>query len=187
MTTLSTILMIGAGAAVLFFGRQLFWLFVAVAGFAAGFQLAGNFLGNQPDWVILLIALLIGVIGALVAIFLRYVAVAVAGFTSGAYLGMSLLPMLGLEADWMFWIFFIGGGIIGALLLLMLFDWALIGLSAVTGAAMLVPITNLSGNMQIILFLVLTLAGILVQFYFLPGDEEVIRRRRVVRVQTEEV
>lgn len=184
MTTLSMIITIGAGLAVLLFGRQLFWLFVAVAGFAVGFQLAENFLGTQPDWVILLIAVLVGVLGALLAIFLRYVAVAVAGFTSGAYLGTLLLPWLGTNTDWMYWILFISGGVIGALLLMLLFDWALIGLSAVTGASMLVTLTNFSPTIQFGLFLVLVIVGIVVQFYLWP-EEDGVRRRTAVRPRTE--
>lgn len=178
--SISMIVTILAGLAVLFFGRQLFWLFVAVAGFAAGFQLASNFLGDESELLILLIAVLIGVLGALLAIFLRYVAVAVAGFTSGAYLGVQLLPWLDTNSDLAYWVLFVAGGVIGALLLIMLFDWALIGLSAVTGATMLVPLTNFAPNIQLVLFLVLVIVGIVVQYYFLPGEEVVTRRRTVV-------
>ena len=181
MTTLSMIITIGAGLAVLLFGRQLFWLFVAVAGFAVGFQLAGNFLGDQPDWVILLIAVLVGIVGASLGIFLRYVAVAVAGFTSGAYLGTLLLPWLGTNTDWMYWILFISGGVIGALLLMLLFDWALIGLSAVTGASMLMSLTNFSPTIQFGLFLILVIVGIVVQFYLWPAEDGVRRRQTVIR------
>jgi hypothetical protein len=161
-----------AGLAVLLLGRQLFWLFVGVAGFAAGFELATNFLGSQSDGMILLVAVLVGVIGALVAVFFRYIAVAVAGFASGAYLGTLLLPVLQTDSAWIFWIFFITGGVIGAALLVLLFDWALIGLSAVTGASMLVPLTDWSPTLKILLFIVLVVVGIVVQVYFFTGEED---------------
>jgi hypothetical protein len=183
MTTFTLIVTLIAGLAILFLGRQLFWLFVAVVGFAAGFELATNFLGGQPEWVIVLIALLVGVVGALAAIFLRYVAVAVAGFASGAYLGTVILDMLANDSGWMFWILFIAGGAIGAILMLVLFDWALIGLSAVTGAAMLAPLTGWSSSLQLVLFVTLVVIGIIVQAYSWTDDEGNRRvvRRRVVR------
>jgi hypothetical protein len=181
MSTFPMIVTIIAGVAVLFLGRQLFWLFVGVAGFAAGFELATKFLSSQPDWVIVLVALLVGVAGALVAIFLRYLAVAAAGFASGAYLGTALTPLLEADSVWVFWVLFIVGGVIGAALLVLLFDWALIGLSAVTGAAMLVPLTDWSPTLQLLLFIALVVAGIAVQVYVFTGEEGTRRTRRVRR------
>ena len=183
MTTFPMIITIISGLAILFLGRQLFWLFVAVVGFAAGFELATNFLGGQPDWVILLIALVAGVIGALVAIFLRYLAVAVAGFASGAYLGTVLTDMLAADSGWLFWILFIAGGAIGAILMLALFDWALILLSSFTGAAMLAPLPGWSSSLQLVLFVTLVVVGIIVQFYLWTDDEG---NRRIVRVRRRE-
>lgn len=190
MSTLPLIVTIIAGLAVLFLGRTLFWLFVAVAGFAAGFEAATDLLTGQPDWVILLVALLVGVGAALIAIFLRYLAVAVAGFGSGAYLATALLSAITLDAPawdspWIFWVFFIVGGVIGAALLVLLFDWALIGLSAVTGATLLTSLTDWPAIFQVLLFIALVVAGVTVQYYLMPPDEEnkkrVVRRRREVR------
>ena len=183
MTTFPMIVTIIAGLAILFLGRQLFWLFVAVVGFAAGFELATNFLSGQPDWVIVLIALVVGVIGALVAIFLRYLAVAVAGFASGAYLGTVITDMVAADSGWLFWILFIAGGAIGAILMLALFDWALILLSSFTGAAMLAPLPGWSSSLQLVLFVTLVVVGIIVQFYLWTDDEG---NRRVVRVRRRE-
>jgi hypothetical protein len=164
-------------------GQQLFWLFVAVAGFAAGFELATNFLGSQPDWIILLIAVLVGVLGALLAIFFRYLAVAVAGFFSGAYIGTTIMNAMDIQSPWIFWVWFIAGGIVGAALLLMVFDWALIGLSAVNGASMLTPLTGWTGTLQLLLFIALVVLGVAVQFYLWRDDDGnrrvVVRRRRV--------
>ena len=185
--TVPLIVTIVAGLAVLFLGRQLFWLFVAVVGFAAGFELATNFLGSEPQWLILLIAVLVGVVGALLAIFLRYVAVAVAGFVSGAYLGTILTDMIAADSGWLFWILFIAGGVIGAILILALFDWALIILSSFTGAAMLAPLPGWSDTLQLALFVGLVLVGIIVQFSLWSDDEDnrrVVVRRREIREST---
>lgn len=182
MTTFPLVVTLIAGLAVLFLGRQLFWLFVAVVGFAAGFEAAANFLGNQPEWVILLIAVVIGIIGALVAIFLRYVAVAGAGLAAGAYLGVVLSDMIAPTSGWMFWILLIAGAAIGAILMLALFDWALIILSSFTGASMLAPLPGWDGTLQLVLLVTLIVVGILVQFYLWTDDEgnrRIVRRREI--------
>ena len=81
-----------AGLAVLFFGRRLFWLFVGCVGFIVGFELAGDMLQGQPEWVILVIALGVGVLGAIASIFLQRVFVVVAGFFAGGYCLSTLAP-----------------------------------------------------------------------------------------------
>ena len=148
MSSLSLVVMVLAGLAALLFGRQLFWLFVGIVGFLVGFELATRLITGQPDWIILLIALVAGLLGALLAVFLQYVAVAVAGFLAGGYALFTLLRTLDLMPDmeWARWGLLIVGGIIGAALILLLYDWALIVLSAGTGAATLTAIYPDAGN-----------------------------------------
>ena len=62
---------IAAGVLLLFLGRKLFWLFVAVVGFLIGMTFAPELLPNQPDSVILTISLIVGLLGALLAALLR--------------------------------------------------------------------------------------------------------------------
>jgi len=51
------------GIILLLFGRKLFWFFVGVIGFLTGVLLATHYLQGQPEWVILIIALIAGVLG----------------------------------------------------------------------------------------------------------------------------
>ena len=44
------------GIALLFFGRRLFWLFVAAIGFAIGLQLAPYLMQDPPPWLSLAIS-----------------------------------------------------------------------------------------------------------------------------------
>ena len=74
------------GAALVFFGRRLFWLFVAGVGFVVGMMLATDWLGSDAGLLNFLIALGVGVIGALLSVFLQRMAFALAGFLSGGYL-----------------------------------------------------------------------------------------------------
>jgi len=130
-----------AGIILLLFGRRLFWLFIATAGFLAGWSFARENLDIHPEGSLLLVAVVVGLIGALVAIFLQRAAVALAGFFSGGYLALNLAVELGYKSAGT--AASIIGGIIGAMLLWVAFDWALILLSSMTGAVL---ITNALHN-----------------------------------------
>jgi len=155
------ILAIAVGLALLFFGRQLFWLFVAGAGFAAGLALATDLFQGQPDWLVLAVAVIAGVLGAVLSIFLQRLAVGLAGFFTGAYTVLTVVARLGYQ-DWV-WIAALCGGILGALLVIVLFDWALIILSALTGALLVVDKLRLEPSLELLAFAVLLVAGIVSQ------------------------
>src|SRR5437763_7374395 len=78
------------GAAILLFGRKLFWLFVAALGFAVGIEIAAYFIHEPPPWVTLVIALGLGFLGAIFAIMLQKFAIAVAGFVAGGRFALAL-------------------------------------------------------------------------------------------------
>ena len=78
------------GAAILLFGRKLFWLFVAALGFAVGLEIAAYFMREPPQWMTLLVALGAGVLGALLAIMLQKFAIAIAGFVAGGRIAWAL-------------------------------------------------------------------------------------------------
>jgi hypothetical protein len=165
-----TIFRILAGVALLTLGRKLFWLFVGMIGFVVGISLAGQFLRGQPDWVILIIALAAGLLGALFALLLQRLAVWLAGFIAGGYIAISLLSALGWGTDRLPWIPFIIGGIIGAVLVMVLFDWTLIVLSSLTGATVIVQETHFGRPIMVLLFVVLFAVGILIQASLMRQD-----------------
>ena len=147
-----------AGLAALCFGRRLFWLFVGVAGFMGAFELVPSLLPGQEPWLVLCIALGAGVVGALVAVWLQYLAAALAGFAAGAYAAVPLATALGGTA----WIPLLGGAL-GALLMLLVFDWALILLSALIGARALIAVSGLEGPAATVSWLVLAGIGMAIQ------------------------
>ncbi len=151
------------GIGLLFLGRKLFWLFVGALGFIFGAMLATQYLQAQPSGIVLIIALVVGIIASILAIFLQRVAVGIAGFLAGAYLTSHLLPFLHLQIDSYFWLAFIIGGIIGLILLLVLFDWALIILSSLVGANMIVVSTTTGIAISTFLFVLLLVIGIAFQ------------------------
>ena len=157
------ILGIVVGAAILLFGRKLFWLFVAALGFAVGIEIAAYFMRDPPIWLTLLAALGLGVLGAVLAILLQKFAVALAGFIAGGRFAWALSAAFFAEHAHYRGITFVIGGILGALLLLALFDWVLILLSSVEGAHLIGKGIPLPEKGAVILFVVLTVIGVIVQ------------------------
>ena len=132
------------GAFLLTLGRKIFWLFVAASGFYAGLELASRYLNLKPDWVALLIALAVGLLGALLAYFFQKLAVGAAGFLAGVFIASRLVSLLGTQVqvkDWD-WLLILIGGIIGIVLMIAIFEWALIILSSLAGAILIVEALN---------------------------------------------
>jgi hypothetical protein len=150
------------GIGLLVAGRRLFWLFVAAAGFVAGVQFAlQRFEG--PEWMVLVVGLAVGVLFALLAIFLRAVAIYVAGFLAGGSILLSLAAIFGLDSSAFSWVLYIVGGIIGVILVSMLFDWALIILSSLAGAALIVQNVEIASAIGGLAFLILVVVGVVIQ------------------------
>ncbi|HTG43400.1 MAG TPA: hypothetical protein VK633_02590, partial [Verrucomicrobiae bacterium] len=73
------------GIVLLFFGRRLFWLFVAGAGFAAGLFFARDHFHIQSDWLVLAIAVMADLIGALLAVLAQKLAIGLGGGLAGGF------------------------------------------------------------------------------------------------------
>ena len=158
------------GVVILFFGRKLFWLCVAAVGFAAGVEITPHFVHEPSTLLALSVALFLGLIGALLAIFLQKIAIAVFGFLGGGKLAGAIAAAFFVEHAHYSGIIFVIGGIIGAILLLTLFDWALIVLSSLVGAHLIQHTIVLPPSGSTILFIGLATIGILVQAAVLRGS-----------------
>ena len=151
------------GISLLFLGRRVFWLFVGVAGFIAGLTLAPQILDGQSEIVVLFVAVIFGVVGAFLAIFLEGLAILVAGFLAGGYIMTSLIAALGSSISADHSVMYIIGGIIGLVLVAILFDWAIIILSALLGAEIIMPFLPVDSSVYFAIYIVLVIAGIAVQ------------------------
>src|SRR5437588_6409338 len=129
-----TIVGVLLGVVILFFGRRLFWLCVAAAGFAVGVEIAPQLVHEPSSVLALVIAIVFGVLGALLALFLQKVAIAVLGFLAGGKLASAIAAAFFVHYAQYSTIIFVLGGIIGAILLLAVFNWALIVVSSFIGA-----------------------------------------------------
>src|SRR5881398_1651014 len=159
------------GAVVLFFGRKLFWLCVAAVGFAGGVEIAPDLVHEPSPLLALAIALVLGLIGALLALFLQKVAIAVLGFLAGGKLAGAIAAAFFVHYAHYSTFIFVIGGLIGAVLLLALFDWALIVVSALIGAHLIQSAIVLPSSGSTIVFIGLAIIGILVQAASLRRSE----------------
>jgi len=160
-STLQTIVQLLLGSVVLLSGRNIFWLFIALAGFLAGFYLAGIWLADQSPLLQAAVGLGAGLLGALLAVIFERVAFALAGFYAAAYLALILLDRLGVGGAATVTVLL--SGLAGALVAALVMDWAIIVLSALVGAAAIVAVFALPPVIEIALFIVLATVGVAVQ------------------------
>jgi hypothetical protein len=152
------------GVILLILGRRLFWLLVGVVGFVVGLNLVPLLVTDQPAWTILLLALLAGLVGSVLAVFLQRLMVALAGFLAAGYVLIQLLGYFQVDPGNITWLVFLVGGTFGAVLAYTTFDWALVILSSLTGAALLVEgLTRLVPGFEA------TLSGLIILILFIVG------------------
>jgi hypothetical protein len=152
---------IGLGIILLIFGWRLFWLFVALVGFLLGMEFTWITLGDQPKWVMILIGLGTGLIGALLTVLFERVAFALAGFYAGAYLALIGAHSFGIVGNSI--LLFVVGGLIGAIFATLIMDWVIIVLSCLVGAGAVVVSLGLGQMVSLLIFLVLAVAGTFLQ------------------------
>ena len=157
-----SILNIVLGGTLLVLGRRLFWLFVAAIGFVIGIQAANRFF-HGSELTTIIAGLVLGIIFALIAIFVESLAIGIAGFLGGGYVLLSIASLFGFDQGATTWVAFILGGIIGVALIAFLFDWALISISSLAGASMIVGGLHFGPSTTSVVFLILLIAGVLIQ------------------------
>jgi hypothetical protein len=148
------------GILLLTLGRKLFWIFVGGLGFVAGLQLAEQHLGIQPFWLAWAVAVIFGLGGAVLAIFFQNIAIAFGGFIAGSTIAAYLVVFFGFAPHPLI---NICGGIVGTFVLYALFDYALIGLSSIVGATLIVDEIVWSPQAEMMLYAALIVAGIIFQ------------------------
>jgi hypothetical protein len=160
------------GGGLLLAGRKLFWLFVGAIGFVTGMQLASNF-WQGPESLAIIFGLIVGVIFALLAIFLQTIAIGIAGFFAGGFVLTALAGIVGLDTGTFNWIIYVIGGIIGLVVVIYLFDWAIITLSSLAGASLLVQSFVPQGGAGGVIFAILVIIGVVVQGSVLRSERSV--------------
>jgi hypothetical protein len=169
------------GAILLTAGRHFFWLFVGCIGFAAGLQYAPGLWDITSPVLLILLSIVTGIVGALLAVVFQKIAIGLAGFAGGGFMAVNLLRFMDLESETLFWLSYIVGGIIGATLLFMVFEWALIIVSSFAGAMVITQTVNLNPRMTPWGLISLFVFGIVVQtFLFLRARNATKQRKRQI-------
>ena len=159
------------GVMLLAMGRKLFWLFVAAIGFVAGAHAAAAWLHGSPPLVTLGVAVIMGALGAWLALAAQKLAIALAGFFAGGYLLTLFLNLGMMQAPERQWVSFLIGGIAGAVLMVVLFDWTLIVLSSIGGAHLITTAFHFDGAIAFVFFVVLAVGGLLIQSKLIGGPK----------------
>jgi MFS family permease len=151
------------GIVLLTTGKKLYWLFVGVVGFIIGLTLVTQYVTLNPAWLVYVVAVGAGIIGALLAAFLQQLAIALVGFIVGGYGALYLTGLLGINAEPTQWMAVIIGGIVGLLLVASLFDWALYILSSWAGSTLVTQSIGLQATVGVVVFFSLFILGIIIQ------------------------
>ena len=161
------------GVALLLFGKRLFWIFVGGTGFLLGITAAQSLPGieDKPDSTVLIVGAIFGVVGILAAIFLKRVALRVAGFMVGVLAAYYAVEKAGIDDPVWLWGIVATGGLIGLILIVTVFESALVILSAITGAMMIVQAVPLPEELVTAGFAGLSILGIVVQFQLLKRSK----------------
>jgi hypothetical protein len=172
------------GAVLLVVGRRLFWLLVATLGFLFAFTLVERMAPESPEPLHWVLAIAAGVVGAVLAIFAQQLAVGAAGMLFGAYVALWIVEGYAIDLGGWEWIALLAGGVLGAVLALLVLDTALVVVSSILGASLLVGAARLDGLPAVVLFAFLVVIGVAVQTR--SGGALPARRRRRAAPVTDE-
>jgi hypothetical protein len=163
------------GAGLLLAGRRIFWFLVGTIGFLIGVEVASR-LAFRSQLYIVIAALLIGAVFAMLAIYLESVAIGLAGFLGGGFAAVGIANAVGLSGPPTFWIAFVVGGIVGVMLTVALFTWALITISSLAGASMVVTGLALRPGLHGLVYVLLVLGGVIIQGLTLREEQARAKR-----------
>jgi hypothetical protein len=164
MIDLMVLIKIVIGIGLLLAGRRLFWLLIGGVGFIAGLGIAAVFFHGDSSGLQLIVALVTGGLGVLLAIFIQRSAVWLIGFIAGGFLVITMIRMLAIDVWFVYIVAFLMGGFLGALLTSMMFELALVLLSSAVGSILitesLIPKTTV---VSLVLMVVLFVLGVVIQ------------------------
>jgi len=164
------------GSLLLVAGRKLFWLLIGIIGFTSGIQLATRYF-HGPEWLAILVGVIVGIIFAALAIFMQTIAIWLAGFLAGGYVLAILARMLEIDAGKYNWLIYIIGGIVGVILVGLLFGWAIITLSSFAGASLVTDSVFADFAFPQLILMILFIAGIAIQGYLLRREKGFVRAK----------
>ena len=171
MFSAQQLLTMAAGGVLLVAGRRLYWLLVGLVGFVIGFRLAADFL-EGPGWLILAGGLAAGFVASGLAVFFQRIAVAIAGFLIGGLAVLWIADQAGGGQPWWVWALALVAALVGVQLTRSVFEMALIVLSSILGATLVLEAWQGPVGQPGLWMLVLVAGGILIQFIGRRGERQ---------------
>jgi hypothetical protein len=174
------ILLVILGLLLAFAGRRFIWLLIGVAGFVLGYDLVTFFIPGDEGTVQILIGVFAGLIGAFLAVRFTNVLLLVAGFV---LIGNALLvvgQILGADGLLVELLLFVIGGVVGLLLVRFALAIAVILISALGGASLVMQglpglFDTEPGALNLLIGVVVFAAGLFVQWQFLKDAGQIKR------------
>ena len=157
------LLAVGLGGALLLFGRRLYWLALAAGGFVVGLGVAERVFETHDQLMQIGVGVLLGILGAVLAIVAQEVAIMIAGFFIGGLGTLWLILTLVEKPDVTMWLVVVVGAIVGVVMAKKLFEAALIVVSAIVGATLLVQALALQPPHNAWVFVALVAVGVMAQ------------------------
>jgi hypothetical protein len=155
------------GFVILITGYQLPWLFVACVGFIAGYTLGQVPLIGLSGIALITFSSGFAIIGGLLVLYIRRIMLVLAGFLAGVYICQYLLPSLGWNSEWISWFVLVIAGLFAAAIIFIWQSLALIFISSLAGATLVIHYIQIVRIPQVLLFVILFLFGITAQWLLL--------------------
>jgi hypothetical protein len=157
-TSADSLIALIVGGVLLFFGSRYYWLVAGGVGFLFGTNIGSVPGGGVVTGSAIAMGLLFGFIAAVTAVLVTKFALGITGFLIGGIFMVRFLEAIGWDLGSSLVAFLIGG-IIGLIFVVSAQDWALIFLSVITGAGIIVNVLAIDPASTGFVYIVLVLMG----------------------------
>ena len=155
------------GFLTLILGRQYYAVYVGAITFMLARIYIPQFFPKQSISNVSVTSIVAGILVGGLSFSLKRILAIIASFFVGGSLVFGVADIVGLDPAFQTWTAFVIAGVIGAVLTLLAFDFAVIFLSAVYGASLILQSLHLPGFSQLFWLILLAAFGIIVQWVLL--------------------
>lgn len=148
-------------------GAQLPWMFTGSAGYLVGVWLADVLGFNQNEWQVLTVASAVGLSAIFVTYYLRRLVIVITGFLAGGYISTTLPAIMGWKTVLEDWQGVLLVGTACAVILILWYKLALVLVTSLAGATLVVQHLSLAMVSKEALFVVLIVIGLTAQYVML--------------------
>ena len=152
---------VAVGFLLLVIGRRLYWLALAGLGFAVALHLSREYLFFETAQQELIVGVIAGLLGGILAVMAQRLAVRFAGLILGGWGSFYLVRVFSPESDHLLAIgLSVVGAALGFLFAAKVFDLALVLVTSIVGALLISQHLHLDPAVQAVVWLAFTLCGI---------------------------